>query len=101
MKIHKNDTVLVTTGKDSGKQGVVEKVFPMNGTVVVTGVNQYKRHIKRRSKDQPGEIVTLTRPLDVSKVSLICPKCKQPTRVGFKVEKNKKIRVCRKCNLDL
>lgn len=101
MKIHKNDTVLVTTGKDSGHQAVVEKVFPAKNMVVVTGVNQYKRHIKKRSKDQPGEIVTLTRPMAVSKVALICPKCKQPTRVGFRIEKNKKIRVCRKCNLDI
>lgn len=101
MKIHKNDTVLVTTGKDSGRQAVVEKVFPADGTIVVTGVNQYKRHIKKRSKDQPGEIVTLTRPIAASKVALVCPKCKQPTRVGFRIEKNKKIRVCRKCDLDI
>ncbi len=101
MKIHKNDTVLITTGKDSGRQGVVERVFPGDETVMITGVNQYKRHIKRRSKDQPGEIVTLTRPMDVSKVALVCPKCKQPTRVGFRLENNKKIRVCRKCKSDI
>jgi large subunit ribosomal protein L24 len=101
MKIRKNDTVIVTTGKDSGRQGIVEKVSLSQGTVLVSGINQYKRHIKKRSKDQPGEIVTLSRPLDVSKVALICPKCKQPTRVGFMVKKDKKIRVCRKCNLEI
>lgn len=100
MKLLKNDTIIVTAGKDNGKQAVVTKVFPKKGTVLVEGVNQYKKHVKP-SQGRPGEIVTLSRPLNVSKVALICPKCKQPTRVGYRFQDDKKIRVCRKCDSDI
>lgn len=100
MKLHKNDIILVTTGKDNGKQAVVSKVFPKKGKILVEGINQYKKHVKP-SQGRAGEIVTLSRPLDVSKVALICPKCKQPTRVGYRFQDDKKIRVCRKCDNDI
>lgn len=97
MKLHKGDTVLVTAGKSRGRQEKIEKVFPKKGEVLVPGVNQYKKHVKPQG-DRPGDIVTLSRPLNISKVALICPACKLPTRVGFKVEGDKKVRVCRKCD---
>jgi large subunit ribosomal protein L24 len=101
MKIKKGDTVLVTTGKDRGKQGKVERIFPQEGTVLLPGINQYKKHRKPQGESRSGEILTLDRPLVVSKVSLICPRCKQPTRVGYKFINNKKVRVCRKCDADI
>jgi large subunit ribosomal protein L24 len=100
MKLHKNDIILVTAGKDSGKQAVISKVFPKKGKVLLEGVNQYKKHVKP-AQGRVGEIVTLSRPLDVSKVALVCPKCKQPTRVGYRFQDDKKIRVCRKCDSDI
>lgn len=98
MKIHKGDSVKVITGKDSGKVAKVEKVFSKTGKVLVEGVNQYKRHIKARMQGQKSEIVTLTKPLPMTNVMIMCPKCKQPTRVGVKVLKDSKVRVCKKCN---
>ncbi len=98
MKIHKGDSVKVITGKDSGKVAKVEKVFSKTGKVLVEGVNQYKRHIKARMQGQKSEIVTLTKPLPLTNVMIMCPKCKQPTRVGVKVLKDSKVRVCKKCN---
>lgn len=97
MKIKKSDTVLVTAGKDKGKQGKVEKVFAGQDKVVVTGVNQYKRHTKKRDEQTPGGIIDIIKPLPVANVALICPKCKKPTRVGFIVTKGEKRRVCKKC----
>jgi len=97
MKIHKGDTVKVILGKDADKLGKVEKVYSKTDKVLVEGVNQYKRHIKARMQGQKSEIVTITKPLPVTNVALLCPKCKQPTRVGIKTLKDSKVRVCKKC----
>lgn len=87
MKIKKGDTVQVMIGKDKGKKGEVVKVLPSKGMVVVENVNQYKRHIKGRAQGQKSEIVTITKPLHASKVSLIDPKKKKPARAGYKITK--------------
>ncbi len=98
MKIKKNDQVKVIRGKDNGKLGKVEKVFSKEGKVLVEGMNQYKRHIKARMQGQKSEIITITKPLSITNVLVMCPKCKQPTRVGIKILKDSKVRVCKKCN---
>ena len=98
MKLKKGDNVKVVSGKDKGKTGKIEKVFGKIEKVLVTGVNQYKRHLKSRSQNQPSEIVTITKPLPLQNVALICPNCKVQTRIGFELTKNGKIRVCAKCN---
>jgi len=97
MKLKKGDLVKVVLGKDKGKQAKIEKILPKIDKVLVTGVNQYKRHLKARAQGQSSEIVTITKPLSSQNVALICPHCKLQTRIGFKIEKNGKIRVCRKC----
>lgn len=97
MKILKGDLVAIVTGKDEGKTGKVEKVLTKENMVVVEGVNQFKRHIKARTQGQKSEIVTITKPLAMANVALICPKCKEQTRVGYKVSKDSKERICRKC----
>lgn len=101
MKIKKNDTVLVTIGKDRGKKGKIEKVFNKKDQVLVSGVNIYKRHLKAQGEGKPGGIIDIVKPLKVSKVVLVCPKCNQPTRIGFKVLDKEKIRICRKCEQNL
>lgn len=98
MKLKKGDNIKVVSGKDKGKVAKIEKVLSKISKVVVTGVNQYKRHLKARSQGQPSEIVTIIKPLPLQNVALVCPHCKLQTRVGYKREKdNKKIRICRKC----
>jgi len=97
MKIKKGDKVKVIYGKDKGKEGVVEKVYQKANKVLIAGVNLYKRHIKKNEKMPQGGIIDVPRPLDVSKVMLICSKCKKPTRVGFLVDGKKKFRLCKKC----
>lgn len=95
LKIKKGDTVTVMIGKDKGKQGAVVRVFPLKSMVLVENVNQYKKHIKSRMKGQKSEIVTITKPLNVSKVALLDPKKKKPTRVGYKIVKGEKQRISR------
>ncbi len=97
MKIKKGDTVKVVAGKDAGKTAKVQRVFEGDLKVLVEGINQYKKHIKARTQTQKSEIITITKPLPVSNVALICPKCKAQTRVGYKIEKGEKTRICRKC----
>ncbi len=97
MKLKKGDNVKVVLGKDKGKTGKIEKVFSKTQKVLINGVNQYKRHLKARSQKEPSEIVTITKPLPIGSVAFICPHCKLPTRIGFSISKDDKIRVCRKC----
>jgi large subunit ribosomal protein L24 len=97
MKIRKGDTVQVVRGKDAGKSGKVERVNEKERMVFLENINQYKRHLKARSQQEPAEIITLTKPLPVANVQIVCPKCKKITRVGFVIEKDIKTRICRKC----
>jgi len=101
MKLKKGDSVSIVRGKDSGKKGTVQQVFTKEAKVLVEGINQYKRHLKSRVPGQKSEIITLTKPLSLANVQLICPKCKKLTRVGYKMLKEEKVRVCKKCNAEL
>ncbi len=101
MKILKGDLLQVTAGKDKGKQGKAVRVWPEEARVLIEGVNQYKKHRKPQGEGRPGDIVTLSRPLPMGNVALVCPKCKQVTRVGYRIQDGKKLRVCRKCNADV
>lgn len=101
MKIRRDDTVQIMMGKDKGKTGKVLKVIPSKNMVLVEGVNQFKRHMKGQVQGQKSEIITITKPMHASKVSLIDPKKKKPTRVGYKFEKNKKIRIAKKSQAEI
>lgn len=98
LKLKKSDQVKVMRGKDRGKTGKIEKIFPQKRMVLLPGINIAKKHVKPRGEGQPGGIVDVARPLSMAKVALVCPKCGRPTRVGFKLEREKgKKRFCRKC----
>lgn len=96
MKIRKNDTVIVLSGKDKGKTGKVEKVLPKRSAVLVSGVNICKRHVKKRDEKNPGGIIDIARPIHISKVALVDPKEKKPTRVGFLLSKGEKLRISKR-----
>ena len=98
MKIKVNDKIKVISGKDSDKEAKVIQVFPKDEKVVVEGVNIMKRHLRTRKQGEKGQILELASPMSVSKVMLMCPKCSKPTRVGYKMDGDKKKRVCKKCN---
>lgn len=97
MKLRKGDQVIIISGKDKGKKGKIEKVFPKKLMVLLPGLNVYKRHLKRRDEKNRGGIIDVSRPLSYGKVSLICSKCNKPTRVGFNLSAKTKKRVCKKC----
>ncbi|MCS7207735.1 MAG: 50S ribosomal protein L24 [Dehalococcoidia bacterium] len=99
LKIRKGDTVMVMVGKDRGKKGRVQRVFPKEQRILVEGVNILKRHLRRRPGVRQAGIVALEAPIHWSKVRLVCPHCQKPVRVGFRtLEDGRKVRVCKKCS---
>ena len=95
-KIHKDDTVQVIAGKDKGKTGNVVRVVPAKNAVIVSGINIVKKAMKKRSQQDQGGIVEIEAPLNIQNVAIVCKKC-GPTRIGYKLDGDKKLRVCRKC----
>ena len=97
MKVKKNDTVLVLTGKDAGKTAKVLVALPKANRVVVDGVNVQKKHKKARSAQEVSSIKEQAGPIEASNVMVVCPACGKATRVAYKVEGDKKARICKKC----
>ncbi len=98
MKIKKGDKVQVIAGKDRGKQGEVLHVLPSVSKVIVKGVNVMKRHMRARRDGEKGQRVEKEAPLEVSNIMLLCPHTGKPTRVGYKIEGNEKIRISKRAN---
>lgn len=96
MKLKVGDTVQVLTGKDKGKKGKISKILPKDNAVIVDGINQFKKHRKARLQNEQSEIITITKPMNASKVGLVDPKKKKPTRIGYVIEKGEKKRVAKK-----
>ena len=101
MKLRKGDPVVVISGKDKGKEGTVLVALPTEGKVVVEGVATAKRHRKARSATDTGGIVDKNMPIPVSNVAVVSPKDGKPTRVGFKFEDGKKVRICKRTGAEL
>jgi len=98
MKIRKNDSVVIITGKDRGKKGKVRRAFPKENKVVVEGLNMIKQHSRLRGRARQAGIIEMEAPIPVSKVMLLCNKCGKATRVGFdSLADGKKVRICRSC----
>jgi len=97
MKIKKGDTVCVLSGNDKGKKGEVLEVIPKTEKIIVKGVNIRKRHVKPRKQGEEGGIIPVECAIHSSKVNVVCPKCNKPARLGYTMEKNEKIRICKRC----
>ena len=97
MKIRKNDNVMVINGKDRGKTGIVEQIFPLEKKAVVAGVAIYKKSVKPTKKAAKGGIIEINAKIDISNLAIVCPSCNKATRVKYKISNDKKIRICKKC----
>jgi large subunit ribosomal protein L24 len=102
LHVHKGDTVLVLTGKDRGKEGVVERTLPRENRVIVTGLNIAKKHVRGTRGMQPG-IIEKAMPLHASNVMVKCTNCGEPTRIAHDRvaqgldQKARTRRICKKC----
>ncbi len=101
MKIRKDDTVLIISGKDKGKKGKILRAFPKEKKVLIDGINIKKRRNKPKKQGEKGEIVEIPAPIDVSNMKLICPKCGEAVRIGYSIEAKKKYRICKKCKVKI
>jgi large subunit ribosomal protein L24 len=101
MKLRKGDEVEVLSGKELGKRGDIMRVLPRQGKVIVDRVNIAKKHQKPTRTTMQGGIIDKEMPLDASNVGIVCSKCNKATRIGYRYEDGKKIRICRKCEGDL
>lgn len=97
MHVKKNDTVIILSGKDKGKQGKIIKALPKINAVIVEGINKVKKHAKPSLKVPQGGIITKEAPLHACKVQLICPNCNKPTKIAHSFRNNLKYRTCKKC----
>lgn len=96
LHVKKGDKVQVISGKDKGKQGEVLEAYPKTDRVLVEGVNVVKKHSKPSQLNPQGGIFDQEAPIHASNVMPIDPKTKKPTRVGYKIEDGKKVRVAKK-----
>ena len=101
MRIKKGDNVQVLSGNDKGKTGEVLEVMPKADKIVVKGVNIRKKHVKARRQGEESGMISVECAIPTSKVNVVCPKCGKTTKVGYSIEKEEKVRVCKKCGAKL
>lgn len=105
MKIKTNDQVKIIAGKDKGKTGKVQQVFPDRNRASVEGANLLVKHLRPSRKGEKGQRVEFAAPINMSNLLLLCPKCGKPTRVSMTTtvigdgenKTSKKLRTCKKC----
>lgn len=101
MRIKTGDKVRIMRGKDKGKEGTIIKTFPRLNKVIVKGANLVKKHQKSSNSNPQGGIIDKEAPLPISNVMLLDPESNKPTRIGIKVENNKKIRISKKSGKEI
>jgi len=101
MKIKKNDTVLVISGKDKGRKGKIIEILSSKSRILVEGINLKKKHVKPKKQGEKGQIIQIPGSMSVSNVKIICPKCSKPARIGYRIEGKNKYRICKKCNQEI
>ncbi|MCM8787586.1 MAG: 50S ribosomal protein L24 [Candidatus Omnitrophica bacterium] len=98
LSIKKGDKVIVIAGDDRGKTGKVLFVDRRNSRVIVEGINLVKKHLRKRSENEPAGIKEIPAPLHISNVLLFCSNCNRGSRFGVKINEDKsKIRICKRC----
>lgn len=104
MNVKKGDTVLILTGKDRGKEGVISRSIPQVSKVIVEGLNVVKKHVRPQGQTRQGGIIEKAMPIHVSNVMLKCTECGEPTRVARERrpqgqdQKLRAVRICKKCH---
>ncbi|MFV9674535.1 MAG: 50S ribosomal protein L24 [Anaerolineales bacterium] len=101
LRIKRGDQVKIMSGRDKGTQGEVLRILPAKARIVVQGVNIRKKHqrqVQAGGRTMNPGIIQFEAPIHISNVSLICPKCNQPARIGIRRVEGKAQRYCKKCD---
>lgn len=97
MRFKKGDNIIIISGNNKGKTGIVEKAIPSKDAVIINGVNVVKKHIKPSKATKHTGLVEKPMPIHASNILLICGNCKKNTKVQFMIKQNEKRRICSKC----
>ena len=98
-KVRRGDTVVITKGRDRGKQSEVQRVMPSDGKLFVEGANMVKRHRRAQPGINQAGIISMEAPVAISNVKVVCPLCNTAARMGFTfLNDGRKVRLCKKCN---
>jgi large subunit ribosomal protein L24 len=100
VRLRKNDVVKVISGRDKGKSGRILRIEQDSMRALVEGLNMVKKAVKAKKQNQKGGITSVEAPLALAKLMIVCKKC-GATRIGYRIEGDKKLRVCRKCGGEL
>ena len=106
LHVKKDDTVLILSGDDKGKQGKVLAVSPKESKVIVEGINMIKKHVRPRQAGEQGGIIEAEGAMYACKVQVICPACKKATRIAHKkvlsdAGKSRSVRICKECGEEI
>lgn len=99
-KFQTGDKIKVTAGKDKGREGIIERIYPEKQKVLVPDLNIFKKHVKGFAGQKAG-IYDIPRPISFAKIAVVCPSCKKATRIGFKFAGEEKVRFCKKCGKEI
>jgi large subunit ribosomal protein L24 len=97
MKFKKGDNVMIMTGKDNGKTGKVLTVLNDNNRVLIDGMNLAQKRSRPRKQGEKGQVVSVPRSVAADNVMIVCPNCKEATRIGMNITDKEKFRICKKC----
>ena len=97
MKLKRGDNVMVISGNNKGKTGIIDKILTVQGRVIIGGVNVVKKHIKPSNTSKQSGIVEKSLPIDMSNILIICSNCKKSTKIKYIVKQKEKRRICSKC----
>lgn len=102
IRLQKGDNVVVISGKEKGKTGKVTATHPRDNKVTVEGINIVKKHLKPNKQYPQGGIIDITKPIDVSKVAIVEPTSKKPSKIGYKLDKDgKRTRIYKKSGKEI
>ena len=101
MKLKKGDEIRIISGNDKGKQGKILSVIRSGGKIIVEGLNIKKKHVRPRKQGQKGELVKIPGAFPASRAMMVCPRCGRAVRLGYRLDAERKARVCKKCGAEI
>ena len=101
MKFRKGDTIKIISGNDKGKEGKILRTFPLTEMIEVAGIHMKKKHMRPRAQGQKGDRIEKPAPFAASRAQILCGSCSKTTRIGYRIDGDTKVRVCKKCGKDL
>lgn len=92
---------MIISGKDKGRTAKILKSIPKEGKILVEGMNLKSKHVRPKQQGEQGQVVKVPLPMQASNTKFLCPKCGKASRLGYKIDGDKKFRICKKCKSEV